>query len=449
MLIESLSGVRGFDQELTPEIVRAYAFALRLSGNCQKVVVGRDSRPSGLKLQKLMMDALQSCGVEVIDLGICPTPTVQIAVTHQKADNGIVITASHNPLPWNGLKFIGADGLFLDKQQMEQLRAMRLKLSGWRPMGVKLGTYREYPFANRDHIESILQLSYLQVDKIQERRFKIVVDAVNGAASHIIPELLTKLGCEVIPLYCNPQQSFPHTPEPLPENLLDLEEQVRASKADLGLAIDPDGDRLAIISDEGKPISEEYTLVLTAWLVLARSQVEPKIVVTNLSTTRAVDDIAQRYGAQVLRTPIGEINVAQKMWVTNAVIGGEGNGGVILPEAHLGRDSLVGAALILQLLTEKKKSISQLMQELPHYFMLKKKVTRGDLNFATIQTIVQNNAAGATVNLDDGIKLSWSDSWIHIRPSNTEPIVRIYCEATSLEHAEALVQRYTDLIQSH
>jgi len=446
VLIESLSGVRGYEQELTTELVTNYAFALRLLTGCQKVVVGRDSRASGMAIQAQLLIALQSAGVDVLDIGLSPTPTVQYAVLHQKANNGIVITASHNPLPWNGLKFIGQDGMFLSAAEMEQLRKLRLRLTGWRPSGVILGSVQAYPSANADHIDSILKLPYIDPERIRVRHFKVVVDAVNGAASLIIPELLEQLGCEVIRLYCDPTTPFPHTPEPLPENLTDLQRKVKETGADLGLAIDPDGDRLAVISDQGEPISEEYTLVLAAKLVLAHNTRHPKIVVTNLSTTMAVDDIARQYGAQVVRTPIGEINVARKMADVGATIGGEGNGGVILPEAHLGRDSLVGTALILQLLAEEQKSLSQLIKELPRYYMIKQKVPHGELAFDEIVPIIEAQTSGAIVNREDGIKLCWPDRWIHLRSSNTEPILRLYVEAPSPAIATQLAQKYVALI---
>lgn len=446
MLIESLSGVRGYEQDLTATLVTNYAYALRLLTGCQKVVIGRDSRASGTQIQAHLLTALQSAGVDVLDLGICPTPTVQYAVLHLEADNGIVITASHNPLPWNGLKFIGKDGMFLSAAEMEQLRTLRLRLADWRPSGVILGSVQTYPYANADHVDSVLQLPYIEPARIRARRFKVVVDAVNGAASLIIPDLLEQLGCEVVRLYCNPNNPFPHTPEPLPENLTDLQTKVKEVGADLGLAIDPDGDRLAVISDRGEPISEEYTLVLAAKLVLAHTTRQPKIVVANLSTTMAVDDIARQYGAQVVRTPIGEINVARKMAEVGATVGGEGNGGVILPETHLGRDSLVGAALILQLLAEEHKSISQLTNELPRYYMIKQKVPRGELAFEEIVQIIETQTAGATINREDGIKLSWPDRWIHLRSSNTEPILRLYTEASSPAIATELAQKYSAII---
>lgn len=446
MLIESLSGVRGYEDDLTAEVIQTYAYALRLQYGTQRVVIGRDSRPSGLRIHQTMAEALQRAGVDVFDLGICPTPTVQYAVTHLQVDTGIVITASHNPLPWNGIKLIGKDGMFLSGPEMERLRNLRLRLIGWQPTEIKLGQMQVYSQAETDHINSVLQLPYLQIENIKTRHFKVVVDAVNGAASHIIPQLLTQLGCEVICLYCDPTAPFPHTPEPLPENLSALCQQVKASEADLGLAIDPDGDRLAVISEKGEPISEEYTLVLALKLVLERSRRTPKIVVTNLSTTLAVDKVAQSYGAQVIRTPIGEINVARKMEEVGAVIGGEGNGGVILPEAHLGRDSLVATALILELLGSEQQSVSQLVSQLPRYYMTKRKIPSRGLDFADISARLLRNAMGASINRDDGLKLTWPDRWIHLRPSNTEPILRLYCEAPTVTAAEELAQKYSALL---
>jgi len=443
MLIESLSGVRGYDSFLTAELIDSYACALKELLNCHKVVIGRDSRASGVRIQDQITTALLQLGVDVTDLGICSTPTVEMSVVWHKADAGIVITASHNPLPWNGLKFLGADGLFLNPDQMRWIKENRpnlnSKYAGYE--GVR-GTLQHYAFANRDHIKAILNLSYINVKAIRAGRFRVAVDAVNGAGSEVIPDLLTELGCTVIPIHCNLRQSFPHTPEPLPENLTDLMQAVRDNQADLGLAIDPDGDRLAIVSDEGLPISEEYTLVLATELVLSRTKSEPKIVVANLSTTRALEDVAGKYAAAVVRTPIGEINVARRMQTEKALIGGEGNGGVILPEAHLGRDALVGTALVLQLLANVRRPLSQVMQTLPQYSMAKYKVPRGSADFPTLVTQLQQSVSDATVNTEDGLKFSWADRWVHIRTSNTEPIMRIYAEAPTRPEADQLAKRF-------
>jgi len=445
MLIESLSGVRGYDSLLTAELMDSYAGALKELLNCHKVVIGRDSRVSGVRIQDQMTNALLRLGVDVTDLGVCPTPTVEMSVVRHKAEAGIVITASHNPLPWNGLKFLGADGLFLNPDQMLWIKDHRQSL--YAKYASPHGTVKHYEFANRDHIKSVLNLFYIDVAAIRARHFRVAVDAVNGAGSEIIPALLAELGCEVFPVHCNPHLPFPHTPEPLPENLTDLMQTVRENRADLGLAIDPDGDRLAIVSDTGLPISEEYTLVLATDLVLSQTKSEPKIVVANLSTTRALEDMARKYGAVVIRTPIGEINVARRMQIKKAVIGGEGNGGVILPEAHLGRDALVGTALVLQLLTKENRPLSEVMQTLPQYFMAKRKTPRGSADFCEIVSRLQRSVADAEINTEDGLKFSWADRWVHIRTSNTEPIVRIYAEAPTRPEADRLAERFIEKLE--
>lgn len=394
------------------------------------------------------MAALRDFGVAVTDLGICPTPTVEMAIVRYKADAGIVITASHNPLPWNGLKFLGADGLFLSPDEMARIKNTRQNaLVKYTDLKTPLGSFEQCDHANRDHIADIMKLSYLDLAAIRRRRFKVAVDAVNGAASVIIPDLLRELGCEVIAIHCNPSQPFPHPPEPLPENLTDLMQAVNHSQADLGLAIDPDGDRLAIVSNEGRPISEEYTLVLATKLVLSKTKAKSRFVVANLSTTRALEDLAREYYAAVIRTPIGEINVARRMQTVNALIGGEGNGGVILPEAHLGRDSLVGTVLVLQLLANENRPLSEVMRTLPQYFMTKRKTPRGSADFDEIVSRLQQSFADAEINTEDGLKFSWADRWVHIRTSNTEPIIRIYAEAPTRPEADQLAEHFVELVQ--
>ncbi len=449
MLIESLSGVRGFETELDRDFISAYAWAF--AGFCkgQKILVGRDTRQSGIQIKSILLEALKNAGKTVVDLGICPTPTVQFAVEDQEASGGIVITASHNPLPWNGLKFIGSDGMFLDAGEMKFLQKRRIELSDrYQDFEKKKGILESYETIVDDHIESVLALPYLDRMKIKKAAFNVVVDAVNGAAYRAVPALLRRLGCNVIELNCHHDQPFPRSPEPLPENLVELNATVLANQADLGLAIDPDGDRLAIVSNLGKPISEEYTLVLAEKLVLSKFTNMNQKVVTNLSTTMAVDDVAKKYGATVFRTAIGEINVAKKMRDIDAAIGGEGNGGVLLPEAHLGRDSLVAAALVMQLLAEEAKPLSELMEELPQYVMIKKKVQRGNLQLKDLIEDLKKLAKPLEFDLQDGIKFIWSDRWVHMRPSNTEPIIRIYAEAPTLEEVEKTAEPFVNFFEN-
>lgn len=435
MLIESLSGVRGTESELTENFICAYAYAFAEVCQPGKILVGRDTRHNGIPIKSALLNALKNAGRTAVDLGICPTPTVQYAVEDQQAAGGIVITASHNPLPWNGLKFIGSDGIFLDAEQMRQLKERRIELNKKAFAQKGVGAIETYHRAVDDHIEAVLALPYLDESLIRTAGFKIVVDAVNGAAYRAVPELLRRLGCEVTELNCNADQPFPRNPEPLPENLTELNRAVEQSGADLGFAIDPDGDRLAVVSDLGKPISEEYTLVLAAKLVLSKFPQLDQKVVTNLSTTMAVEDIAREFGASVVRTAVGEINVAKKMREIDAAIGGEGNGGVLLPEAHLGRDSLVAAALILQLLAEEAVPLSRLMQNLPRYAMIKERVPRGNLELSDVIEDFKKLVNPDKIDLQDGIKFIWDDRWVHLRSSNTEPIIRIYAEAKTIDLA--------------
>ena len=443
MLIESLSGVRAYETELNDDFISAYAYAFAELCEKEKILVGRDTRQNGIPIKSALQNALKNAGKTVIDLGICPTPTVQFAVEDHEAAGGIVITASHNPLPWNGLKFIGSDGIFLDADEMNRLKIRRVEIGKqYLHYEEKNGKIETYSRVVDDHIESVLALPYLDEDIIQNTGFRVVVDAVNGAAYRAVPELLRRLGCEVIELNCYHDQPFPRNPEPLPENLVELSRVVIDKKADLGFAIDPDGDRLAIVSNLGRPISEEYTLVLAVKLVLSKFPNLDQKVVTNLSTTMAVEDVARKYGAKVIRTAIGEINVAKKMRDIDAAIGGEGNGGVLLPEAHLGRDSLVAAALILQLLAEEAKTLSELMEGLPHYEMIKIKVPKGNLELRDILDDLKKLASSDEFDLQDGLKLIWKDHWVHLRSSNTEPIIRIYAEAPTKQIAEAAAQPY-------
>lgn len=443
MIIESISGVRGIiGTGLTPEVVVNYASALGEFIKEGTVVIGRDSRSSGNVISQLLSQALQWQGIRVVDLGIVPTPTVQFMVENMKASAGIAVTASHNPFPWNGLKFIDKTGRFFNGAQVIQLIELKNDKKFHYKTSGQFADAVSYENAIADHIENVLNIPYLDLDIIRQRKFKVVVDAVNGGASEAIPRLLEALNCDIIPLHCIPDGNFPHTPEPLPENLTGLIEAVKQHHADLGMAIDPDGDRLAIVSNEGGYLSEEYTLVMATEAVLSKSQCSDPVVVTNLSTTRAMDDIVAKYNGKLLRTAIGEINVSDTMYREKAVIGGEGNGGVILPDSHLGRDSLVGAALILQFLTMDTEKISTRFKKLPQYRMSKLKVNLNNTNpDAVIAELVQKHSH-ETLNTIDGLKIEWKDRWVHIRKSNTEPILRVYSEAPTAEEAYELAEQF-------
>jgi len=365
-----------------------------------------------------------------------PTPTVQLAVERHHAAGGLAITASHNPIEWNALKFIGPSGLFLDGAESAEMRKVvegRIPRATWD----KLGTVSKDQEAARDHIEKILALPFLNVEGIRKRGFKVGLDCVRGAGGVFMPVLLELLGCKLATINMEPDGRFPRPPEPIPENLGELEKLVEDSHCDIGMAVDPDVDRLALVSDEGVAIGEDYTLAFAAKVVLRHRK---GVVVTNLSTSRIVDDIAREAGSRVIRAPVGEVNVATRMRAENAPIGGEGNGGVILSELHLGRDAPAGAALILQMLLEEDRPLSKIVASYPRYVIVKDKLDRPAAPLDTVYEALKRAFPGADVDTQDGLRLTWPDRWVHVRPSGTEPIVRVIAEAPSAEDAEKLVR---------
>jgi phosphomannomutase len=438
-LMVGISGVRGVvGESLTPDVVTKYSSAFGMLCQCGKVVLGRDTRVSGEMVRAAVVCGLLSTGCEVIDLGICATPTVEIAVRELKANGGIIITASHNPIQWNALKFVGADGIFLSEKEGRRLSDLvendRIKHGGWN----KLGKVKFDQSWTEKHVKKVLRLSHINVQKIKKRKFRVVLDCVNGAGGVISPDLLRALGCKVIELNCKPDGNFAHDPEPVPRNLTSLCQAVKKHKADLGFANDPDVDRLAIVSEKGVALGEEATLALATKFVLSRKP--DSEVVANISTSRMIDDIAREYNSRVYRTKVGEAHVARQLKKVRGVIGGEGNGGVILPELHYGRDALVGMALILQYLAESEKSISQLFSELPGYFMIKKKAKLSK-NFERNIVRLKRSFSRGKINPLDGIRIDFQDSWLHIRKSNTEPLVRVIAEAESKKKASELVAK--------
>lgn len=443
MLIESLSGVRAHDKELTSDFVRAYAVAFSQLVDAKRIVVGRDPRSSGEKIVKEITDALLEQGVKVIDIGICPTPTVQFNTYYHVAQGGIAVTASHNPLPWNGLKFLNSEGMFLAPDKVEELIEKRKKVEKNYPEPVDEKAEKLKDDGIKNHLESLLTLPYLNVDRIKEKKYKVAFDGVNGAGSVAIPKLLEKLGCETVTINCDIDKDFPRDPEPSPKKLSDLEDLVEKENADIGFAVDADADRLAVVKEDGEAVSEEMTLLLASKLVLSKAISADNKVVTNLSTTRSLDDIANEYGGEVIRTRVGEINVATTMHEENAVVGGEGNGGVIIPNTHRGRDSMTGVALILQLMAETEESISKIISNIKQYKMIKQKVDRGDLELDDdIMADLEDIREPESVNTQDGIKLDFEDGWVHIRESNTEPIFRIYAEGEDEATAKEIIQPY-------
>ena len=441
-LMVGVSGIRGrVGEALTPEVVATYAAAFGAwalsKGGSRRVVVGRDSRVSGPLFHRVVVSALQSVGANVIDIGLTTTPTCQLAVEDNHAAGGLMISASHNPIEWNALKFIGPTGLFLEDAEGIEMRSLvekGIRRAQWH----ELGQIETDDRAVARHIDRILAIPYLDVEGIRLRRFHVVLDCVHGAGAVIMPELLDRLGCKVTAANMEPDGRFPRPPEPVAENLGDVERLVRESGAAVGFAVDPDVDRLSLIEDGGRAIGEDFTLALAARLVL-RHRRGP--VVTNLSTSRIVEDVATAAGSMVIRAPVGEINVAVKMRDEMAPVGGEGNGGVILPEVHIGRDAPVGAALILQLMHEDDKPLSRIVAELPRYVIVKDKLNRPSVPLDTVYEALRSAFPAASADVQDGLRLSWPDRWVHVRPSGTEPIVRVIAEAPTDQEAKELVRR--------
>jgi phosphomannomutase len=441
-LMVSVSGIRGrVGESLNPEIVATYAAAFgawaRGRGKGRAIVVGRDSRVSGPMFHGIVLGALQAVGCDVIDIGLTTTPTCQLAVEDKHAAGGLMLSASHNPIEWNALKFIGSSGLFLEADEGAAMRSLverGIPYVTWD----ELGTVERYQGAIDAHIEKVLSVPYVDVDKIRARRFKVALDCVRGAGGAIMPQLLDRLGCEVTAINMETDGRFPRPPEPVAENLGDLEKLVKKSGAEVGFAVDPDVDRLALVSDEGRAIGEDYTLALAARVVL-RHRRGP--VVTNLSTSRVVEDVAAAAGVPIIRAPVGEVNVAVRMRTEKAAIGGEGNGGVILSELHLGRDAPVGVALLLQLLVEEGRPLSQIVRELPRYVIVKDKLDRPSASLDSVYNALRGAFPGAAADMQDGLRLAWPDRWVHVRPSGTEPIVRVIAEAPTAEEAGELIRQ--------
>jgi phosphomannomutase len=442
-LMVSVSGVRGrVGDGLTPEVIATFAAAFgayaRSRGPGNTVVLGRDSRVSGAMFVRAATAALQSVGCDVVDVGIVPTPTVQLAVEDLHAAGGLAVTASHNPIEWNALKFIGPSGMFLDGAEGAEMRAF---LDGEIPRATwdELGGWSEDGEAVERHLARILAIPFLDVEAIRAKRFHVALDCVRGAGGNIFPQLLEALGCTVDAINMETDGRFPREPEPVAENLKELEELVRRTGAAIGLATDPDVDRLSLVSGEGRAIGEDYTLALASTLVLRH---RPGAVVTNLSTSRLLDDVAERADVPLVRAAVGEINVARRMQAENATIGGEGNGGVILPDVHLTRDAPVAAALVLQLLAETGESLQSLADGIGRYEIVKEKVARPGQPLDAVYDALAARFPEADADRQDGLRLDWraEKKWAHLRPSGTEPIVRVICEAPTRAEAQALVE---------
>ena len=452
-LIKSISGIRGtiggkVDENLTPidavKFAAAYGSWLKeqVGKEHVKVVIGRDARISGEMIQNLVQYTLIGLGIDVVNIGLSTTPTVEVAVPLEKADGGIILTASHNPKEWNALKLLNDKGEFVSDQDGKAI--------------LKIAQENDFSFATVDHlgkfnyddryidlhIEKVLALPLVTPEAIQKKKFRVVVDAVNSTGGIAIPRLLERLGMEVVKLYCEPNGHFPHNPEPLREHLGDICKKVLEEKADFGIVVDPDVDRLAFITDQGEMFGEEYTLVACADYVLSKAKGN---VVSNLSSSRALRDIAQKYGVTYSAAAVGEVNVVTEMKRVEAIIGGEGNGGIIYPELHYGRDALVGVALFLSLLAERGGSVQQLRESYPAYFMSKNKIQLTEqINPDQILKAMEQKYAHEQTTTIDGLKIDFADSWVHLRKSNTEPIIRIYTEAKSQKEADDLAQRFIE-----
>ncbi|AZA81330.1 phosphoglucosamine mutase [Chryseobacterium lactis] len=446
-LIKSISGIRGtiggkVNDNLTPlDVVKfASAFGTWLQNNKNKkdltLVIGRDARISGQMVSSLVTATLQGLGINVVDLGLSTTPTVEVMVPELKADGGIILTASHNPKQWNALKLLNDKGEFISGENGAEVLALAENEDFNYAEVDDLGKYETRDDAFDIHIQQILELPMVDVEAIKSKNFKVVLDAVNSTGGIAIPMLLDKLGCETIKLYCEPTGHFPHNPEPLKEHLGDICELVKKENADLGVVVDPDVDRLALIDEKGEMFGEEYTLVAVADYLLKNKN---GAAISNLSSSRALRDVAQTHNSEYFASAVGEVNVVTLMKEKNAVIGGEGNGGIIYPELHYGRDSLVGVALFLTHLAKENKTVSELRAGYPSYFMGKKKIElTPEIDVDAILSKMEQEYQNEQVSTVDGVKIDFENNWVHLRKSNTEPIIRIYTEAKSQEEADQL-----------
>jgi len=449
-LIKSISGIRGTiggkpGDNLTPldtvKFAAAYGIWLKeySKKGTLKVVIGRDARLSGEMIQNLVVSTLIGLGIDVVDLDLSTTPTVEIAVPLENADGGIILTASHNPKEWNALKLLNEKGEFLDAEQGAKI--------------LKIAEKEDFVFSEVDdlgevvrndaymdiHVDEVLQLSLVDAETIRNAKFKVVVDGVNSTGGIAIPKLLEALGVETVKLYCEPTGHFPHNPEPLKEHLGDLCKRVVDEKADFGLVVDPDVDRLAFIDNKGEMFGEEYTLVACADYVLGKTKGN---TVSNLSSTRALRDITEKHGGTYTASAVGEVNVVAQMKASDAIIGGEGNGGIIYPESHYGRDSLVGTALFLMLMAERGGTVAELRASYPSYFMSKKKIQlTPEIDVDAVLKRMEKKYKNEKISTVDGLKIDFPENWVHMRKSNTEPIIRIYTEAKSQDRADGLADR--------
>lgn len=458
-LIKSISGIRGTiggfaGENLTPidivKFITAYSlWQKETNPKAKTIVVGRDARPSGKMVENIVVSVFNSLGFDVINIGLATTPTTEFAVINEKADGGIIITASHNPKNWNALKLLNNKGEFLSASEGQRILELAETANAEFAQVDDLGKTTKLRNYENLHIDSILKLKLVNKELIKAADFTVAIDCVNSVGGFAIPKLLKSLGVKnIIELYCTPNGQFPHNPEPLPEHLTEISNLIKEKNADVGFVVDPDVDRLAIICEDGSMFGEEYTLVAVADYVLSKT---PGNTVSNLSSTRALRDVSEKYGVEYNSAAVGEVNVVAKMKETNAVIGGEGNGGVIYPESHYGRDALVGIALFLSFLAEKQLKVSELKKTYPNYFISKNKIElTKDINLNNIFEKLLEKFKNNPHHTIDGLKIEFPETkeWVHLRSSNTEPIIRIYCESLNQKNAEALAKKFIEEIKN-
>ena len=455
-LIKSISGIRGtiggvVGDSLSPlDIVRftaSYAAFIRKQGNSSNtIIIGRDARISGEMVSNIVSGTLMGCGFDVLDVGLSTTPTIEVAVQLEQSAGGIIITASHNPKEWNALKLLNGKGEFLSQKDGDEILLLAEIDDFIFTEVTDLGKYSYDDSFNNKHIDAVLKLDLVNVNLVKTSGFKVVVDAVNSTGGFMIPRLLERMGVACIKLFCEPNGNFPHNPEPLPENLSEIVKLVVHEKADFGIVVDPDVDRLALICEDGSIFGEEYTLVAVADYVLSKT---PGNTVSNLSSTRALRDVTIKHKGNYQASSVGEVNVVEKMKATNAIIGGEGNGGIIYPELHYGRDALVGVALFLTQLAESKISAKKLRDSYPNYFISKNKIElTPEIDVDAILTTLEQRYKNEQITTIDGLKIDFEDGWVHLRKSNTEPIIRIYAESEGEEKANVLANKMISEIKA-
>lgn len=455
-LIKSISGIRGtiggvVGDSLSPlDIVRftaSYAAFIRKQDNSSNtIIIGRDARISGEMVSNIVSGTLMGCGFDVLDVGLSTTPTIEVAVQLEQSAGGIIITASHNPREWNALKLLNAKGEFLSQKDGDEILLLAENDDFTFSEVADLGKYSYDDSFNNKHIDAVLKLDLVNVNLVKTSGFKVVVDAVNSTGGFMIPRLLERMGVACIKLFCEPNGNFPHNPEPLPENLSEIVKLVVHEKADFGIVVDPDVDRLALICEDGSIFGEEYTLVAVADYVLSKT---PGNTVSNLSSTRALRDVTIKHKVNYQASSVGEVNVVEKMKATNAIIGGEGNGGIIYPELHYGRDALVGVALFLTQLAESKISAKKLRDSYPNYFISKNKIElTPEIDVDAILTTLEQRYKNEQITTIDGLKIDFEDGWVHLRKSNTEPIIRIYAESAGEEKANVLANKMISEIKA-